>query len=627
MKKSLPNFKGSVKGWSIVLAVIFCNSVFAQVPTTKQVAGLKTTQKPVKAKTRVNSKNNIIKNAIYLDKQRSNKKTLVPTPYSTRGFLPTQSIKRSSTSIKSTSKTIFHAINSRKLNTRSASAFPIEIFSEDFSSADSIPAGWSNVDMNDTGLVWQWNSGMSNGEFPATLDPVTSSSADGYVMFDSDGQGMSYGGELSFLTTPVINCSTNTFVYGELNHYFKRHINNKGYLLVSTDSTNWDTIFTAHAGLGINRGTDNADNTGGDISGFAANEPKVWFRFMWEGDYDYYWFIDDFRIYEPEIKDVSITDMSDHDPLYCDQYADSIRVEITNLGNDTVFGLTIGFSKNFGVANTYTISDTIPPDSTIYYVIPKTINFNSDKTTDFSVFTMLAGDDFTNNDSIFFDAKATNGSHVVTDGTFNLGFEVIEEDYKWGVEDANGDGWGWGQVTGNPNFARAGDGYMLYFNDNTSPFYTGVADDWFYTQCLFLDTGVTYKLTFDYYPFSDEGFDIMLGRAADPDSMTIVINNWNVTTANGYDTYENANITVAQPGDYHLGFHIITGINSYAVIIDEIEVDTVPKIDIGVISIDAPALNCSYGSGDTVKVTIQNFGTDAVSNFTVTYKAPGVEES
>jgi len=352
MKKSVPKINGSVKGWSIILAVIFCNSVFAQLQVTKQVVGLKTTQKPVKAKSQVSHKNNNSKHAIYLDKQTPRKKTLAPALNSTRGFIPKQSIKKSATSINSSSKTIFHTSTRRTFNSRSAAAFPIEIFSEDFSGADSIPAGWSNVDMMDTGLVWQWNTGMSYGEFPATLDPLTSSGADGYVMFDSDGQGMSYGGELSFLTTPAINCSTNTFVYAELNHYFKRHINNKGFLLISTDSTTWDTLFSAHQylglDLGINRGTANAENVGGDISGFAAQEPKVWFRFMWEGDYDYYWFIDDFRVYEPEIQDVSITDMSDHNPLYCDQYTDSIRVEVTNMGNDTVFGLTIGFSKNGG---------------------------------------------------------------------------------------------------------------------------------------------------------------------------------------------------------------------------------------------------------------------------------------
>ncbi|MBL4654767.1 MAG: hypothetical protein JKY33_02980, partial [Bacteroidia bacterium] len=153
MKKSVPKINGSVKGWSIILAVIFCNSVFAQLPATKQMVGLKTAQKPVKAKSQVNHKNNNIKDVIYLDKQTPKKKVFVPILNSSRGFIPKQSIKKSVTSINSSSKTIFHTSAGRIFNSRSATAFPIEIFSEDFSAADSIPAGWSNVDMMDTGLV------------------------------------------------------------------------------------------------------------------------------------------------------------------------------------------------------------------------------------------------------------------------------------------------------------------------------------------------------------------------------------------------------------------------------------------------------------------------------------------
>ena len=161
-------------------------------------------------------------------------------------------------------------------------------FNEDFTSG--IPASWQNIDnTSNNGGTWEWIA-QSNG--------VTTN----FAVFDSDGQGNDNIAENADLISPAINCSSASFVAVSFFSSFRQYQSSVGTASISTDGgSTWTPFYTVN--------TSSTVILLEDITAAAAGVADVRFKFNFVGSYDYFWIIDDFRVYTPSSKDFSCFDI------------------------------------------------------------------------------------------------------------------------------------------------------------------------------------------------------------------------------------------------------------------------------------------------------------------------------
>jgi hypothetical protein len=183
---------------------------------------------------------------------------------------------------------------------------------------------WTTND--DRGATWVWTEDGtgSDGCYWGTRGPIESPSvANGAALFNSDkfdcmdGIAYPHRGEL---TSPVFSCEGHSTVFvkfDQITRYWNAS-SNETYMQVSTDGgTTW------LPGDGINCNPDllrwnfeaweRENQKLFDISEYAANQPNVQIRFVWNGAY-YYWIIDDVYVIEQPDVDLEISAIL-YDPI------------------------------------------------------------------------------------------------------------------------------------------------------------------------------------------------------------------------------------------------------------------------------------------------------------------------
>ncbi len=164
------------------------------------------------------------------------------------------------------------------------------IWSEDFE--NGIPATWNNNTV--TGPVsWDYTTVGHEGNFPT--DPIQSTSAsNGWIIIDSDGDNFNGGGsEHAELTTEAIDCSGFPNIRVSFEQMFREWQGDSTYLCVSVDSFATRTCYHFNNGIG-QAGTSNPDIQSFDItSAIAADPSHVQLRFVWKGEWEYGWQVDD----------------------------------------------------------------------------------------------------------------------------------------------------------------------------------------------------------------------------------------------------------------------------------------------------------------------------------------------
>ncbi|MCS6928245.1 MAG: T9SS type A sorting domain-containing protein [Saprospiraceae bacterium] len=184
---------------------------------------------------------------------------------------------------------------------------------QDFSGG--FPAGWKTTDASNRNVLWTWcdnpERGQTGGCPPIFNDPVNqqkpfqaSTAKNGFMTLDSDKAGEQPVNHVSRLTSSAINCSGRSQVFIS----FETHIGvytvsaeTGAILRVSNDSINW-TSFTIFPGLTPpqKRWSDNPTIPIINISSVAANRPKVYLQWQWTGNYEYFWNLDDVKLYDTD---------------------------------------------------------------------------------------------------------------------------------------------------------------------------------------------------------------------------------------------------------------------------------------------------------------------------------------
>lgn len=180
------------------------------------------------------------------------------------------------------------------------------ILSEDFDGG--LPATWSLVDYTFGG---NWTFNHSNNGLNSTT------SANGYMNFDSEAYGDDFLPEDADLVMPTLDCSNHTNVTLSFEQHFMQFFSSTTSVKVSNDGVNY-TSFPVGNNVNVPQffgQTINPELINIDISSIADGQPTVFIRFNYTGNYDVYWRIDDVAVtgdYSTAIE----TDLSESDEQY-----------------------------------------------------------------------------------------------------------------------------------------------------------------------------------------------------------------------------------------------------------------------------------------------------------------------
>lgn len=208
------------------------------------------------------------------------------------------------------------------------------IYSQNFSNT-SLPTGWQNVDQSGNG-AGTWVRKTSSHSFASTT------ASNGFWIFDSDAKGNDNKAENADLISAAINCSGYSHVTLQFEEFFAQYASSAGTVSVSTDNSNWSEVYT------VNTTTDNPHVVKVDISGLAANQSTVYIKFNYQGDYDYWWAVDDIKIYEPAAVDIALTGLTL--TKYVGLSDQPVKGTVSNEGYNTITSFDLSYTVNGGAA-------------------------------------------------------------------------------------------------------------------------------------------------------------------------------------------------------------------------------------------------------------------------------------
>lgn len=313
---------------------------------------------------------------------------------------------------------IFKKEKINKLNIPARNPKADVILSEDFSDG-ALPTGWQNVDNNGNGEVWRFDN-------PGNRTINTTTASNGFAIFDSDYDGNDGHAEDCDLITPVMDCSSNTKVFLQFEHFFMEGYGGGALVAVSGDNgSTWDTIALWHPSS-----TDNAQLERYDISSLAAGNSQVLVKFNWTGDYSYFWAVDDIVVFEPYDNDLSVTSVF---PSPVAKKGDTLSPSVTvyNIGTVTQDDFNVKVVINDGATDVYTSTLNVTGAGLASFA-DSTFVMNDSWTPDVGTYTItasvtLTGDDDNSNDTMVvscdvvdftaFSATAYTGN--TTSGTYS----------------------------------------------------------------------------------------------------------------------------------------------------------------------------------------------------------------
>lgn len=162
--------------------------------------------------------------------------------------------------------------------------------------------------------LWEHTTDGPYGEFSGSWGDVQSpTAANGWVMFDSDGNGSAAAGTgaptgVEFDTyiqlANSVDLSSYPVVAVSMTEFYKA-LQSQVYVDVSIDGTNW-TSYEVHADFSANDQTEQDAILYQDISGIAGGQSTVWVRLRYEG-FGYFWQVDDFMLVEGVENDIELT--------------------------------------------------------------------------------------------------------------------------------------------------------------------------------------------------------------------------------------------------------------------------------------------------------------------------------
>ncbi|HKK63798.1 MAG TPA: hypothetical protein VJ951_14635, partial [Bacteroidales bacterium] len=179
------------------------------------------------------------------------------------------------------------------------------LFSEDF--AGELPSGWTNtVIAGPAGFPgWEWTD--VGGDYGGQLNSTTA--GNGYIILDSDQHGEGGTPEEADLISPSIDCSDKDIIQFSVEHWAYSYGNANITISISTDNFASEDVIYNWTGAQNDGNGSNPVISNFDISQYAAGESNVKIKFKWQGEYDYWWLIDDVEVTGLKVPAGNLTDL------------------------------------------------------------------------------------------------------------------------------------------------------------------------------------------------------------------------------------------------------------------------------------------------------------------------------
>jgi hypothetical protein len=298
-----------------------------------------------------------------------------------------------------------------------------QILSEDFESTSAsigtFPNGWTTTNaqwtINDPTTGTPGNSGSST-----IIESIGSSISSGncsnvYAIVDSDGLGNG-NTQNTNLISPVMDLSNFTSVVLEFNHSFEVWADPVARVESSIDSgLTWSVVHDFGTNSKYGHEIFN-------ISSIAGNS-NVQIRFHYEGDFDWWWAIDDVVIKQAELVDIAITSLDI--PNIDGPGSTDISGLITNLGLDSISSFNILWNDGTG-QQSETININLGFNDSYNFTHSTPIQTTSLLTYNIDVEVVALGDGDSTNNLL---------SHTLTTASFNPFKKVLFEDQTIGAND------------------------------------------------------------------------------------------------------------------------------------------------------------------------------------------------
>ena len=240
------------------------------------------------------------------------------------------------------------------------------LYSESFASGFNT---CSTIDHNGTAGSWVYSHNPIVSPYLGNVTLSSPTAANGFALMLSDGVTAAVNTDL---ITPAINCSGNSNVALQFNHWLQATTSSTvAVVSVSTDSVNWTTVFDAiqnYTGL-------NPEVIQINISAVAANQPKVYVKFNYQATNDIFWAVDDIKVFTLPDYDVAVKTAIV--PDFIGKGNVTIQANVENLGSQTLSSVQLTYRINNGTPVTETfngLSVTTFNNTTLQFTTPAALD-------------------------------------------------------------------------------------------------------------------------------------------------------------------------------------------------------------------------------------------------------------
>jgi hypothetical protein len=376
-----------------------------------------------------------------------------------------------------------------------------------------------------------------------------------------------------------------------------------------------------------------------DLSAYNGSSVELW----WIGSIGIggSWFeadmaLDEIQINDPVPNDVSVLSIVDPVPGCGLGNAEDISVDVINYGlNDQFAGFNMGYSVNGptgSFSGTDVFTDTLLSGETKNFVFGgAAVDFSFVGTYNVKIWTELAGDDNTTNDTLDFDFIIPGVAlpSIELFDSYADGIEVFpdwinltDDELTWETNSGPT-----GSTLTGPDDDASGGGSYIYMETSSPAVFGDRAR--LRSQCISLTSGTDPEFVMAYHMYGDAIGELNVD-IVNSDSSTNVINLVGQQQFDNPDPwlYDTVDLTPWLGGTFEIlieGSMGFTGTSFYADIsLDELQILNPLPDDIGVSEVTSPIpVGCDLGAADTVKIVISNFGTTALGGFDVAYSIDG----
>ena len=304
-----------------------------------------------------------------------------------------------------------------------------------------------------------------------------------------------------------------------------------------------------------------------DVSSYAGSTIFVAFRHHDCTD-QYRMNLDDITVKQLPSEDISAVSIDGPSSSCAMSGQEVISATVENLGGNDVYAFNLSYSVNGGAAVTETIADTLLVGGTLSHDFTTTVDMSTPGLYEIVVFTTMAGDADSTNDTVSTYVLNTAPYDLSTD-SFHCGFEPSDSFLlaTFTVEDANMDGSSWGIYTDSTGATPTSGIGMAGYSWNSA----NAANDWLITSCFDLVANQEYWFSIHAASRSSsfpENVEAYYGTANNSAGLTNMLV--------GYNSLPDSMIqldtvfTVATSGLYYFGIKATSPADMYNLYVDDL---------------------------------------------------------